>query len=525
LNRIHKDRSTTLLVALSISLLFLVNSADSRPPADSLNSFAGASKISIFTNVELDAYIDANRIFSYVTNVGGFTRDYVGTLNIPGGGMVFPYNGLENIENGHANKSAVFAAGIWLGGIDSATGDTLMATAEYGEEFVPGPMKDGSHQTDRPEFKVYKLHRDSLVGNPNSDYTNWPVDQGAPVDNLGKPEIHGAQTVWTVYNDADPSKHTNIVGKTAPMGVEVHQSFWGFDKPAGNVAVPNNSRFDATRITGNVAGSIIIEVVDINSVTGHEYEVFFTIDDLDSVRWNLLDRTTNDTLLKAQELSYSSEEDIPVVDGLRVITVSDGRGATRWDIPSGVRRFTWANADFGFEGFNGAIGWAGPGDYRGFGQNDPVPHESLVNVLLKLATVDISGSFTPSDPNVSFGYRYGRGFTSPPARPEFGPFIVDTTNGFYGFQDFEKSVPLSAWNMDVDPPQRLAVGFLENNAINALVDGKYFPGDHSVYDNVSGSGPREWLWIYLDEYSETPNPSYMGDALNDPMPIMYRRLQ
>ena len=512
-----------MLVALSIFLLFLVNSADSRPPGDSLNSLAGASKTSTFAIVEVDAYIDANRIFSYVTNVGSFARDNVGVLNLSGGGgMVFPYAGLANIENGQANKTAVFAAGIWLGGIDRATGDTLVTIAEYSEEYVPGPMKDGTFQPDNPAFRVYKLHRDSLEGNPNSDYTNWPIDQGAPVDGSGKPEIHGSQTVWTVYNDVDPSKHTNDAGQTAPIGVEVHQSFWGFDKPVGNDTVPKNTKINATHIAGNTTGKVIVEVVDINSVTGHEYEVFFTMDNSYSVRWNLLDRTTNDTLLKAQKLEYALAEEIPVVDGLRVVLASVGQGATRWDIPSGVRRFTWGNADgFQFEGFNGAIGWAGPADTRGFGQHDPVPHDSLVNVLLKLATVDTSGSFSPSDQNVSYGYRYGRSFTAPPARPEFEPFIIDTSSGFYGFQDFEKSVPLSAWNMEVDPPQRLAVGFLENNAVDALLDGKYFPGNQYDYDNVSVSGPREWLWVYLDEYSETPNPAYMGDAIIDPMPIMY----
>ena len=126
-----------------------------------------AAKVSGPATLDLNSFIDANRIFSYVTNVGSFGRDNVGQLNISGGGgMVFPYAGLNNIDNGQANKSLIFAAGLWLGGVDSATGDTLIAMAEFSEEFTQGPMSGGTWLPDEPAFKVYKIYSDSLADNP-----------------------------------------------------------------------------------------------------------------------------------------------------------------------------------------------------------------------------------------------------------------------------------------------------------------------------------------------------------------------
>ncbi|GAB4320315.1 MAG: hypothetical protein Kow0074_10550 [Candidatus Zixiibacteriota bacterium] len=280
-------------------------------------------------------------------------------------------------------------------------------------------------------------------------------------------------------------------------------------------------------------GSAFALVIDPSQTTGHDYEIGFEDDGAGGFEWFVFDVTDSTRVVTGQS-DQSGTDDKPIFDGLMVKVFgpppgvksadmfdTDDESQWGWSIPNGTRRFTWANADgFHWEGFRGAIGWGGPGDVNGFGSHDPVPPANLVNVLLKLAPVSEDGTFDPNHEDVSYAYRYLRG-PGDPARPEFEPYIITDENGSYGFQDFNKSVPLSAWNMDVDPPQRLAVGFLENNAENGLVDGKYWPGDFNVYNNTAGDGPREWLWIYLDEYSETPNPAYMGNAIDDPIPIMY----
>ncbi len=106
----------------------------------------------------------------------------------------------------------------------------------------------------------------------------------------------------------------------------------------------------------------------------------------------------------------------------------------------------------------------------------PVTYDKLRNVLLKLAGTDAHGVVTdPNDPDFSFGYRYMRGATAAPAKPEFAPFIINATSG-YAFQEYEKNMPIAAYNVETTPPTRLMMGFLENNAAGGLVNGQYYPG-------------------------------------------------
>ncbi len=319
-----------------------------------------------------------------------------------------------------------------------------------------------------------------------------------------------------------------------------------------------------THVAGLSDGVMTPTVVDPLALTGHTYRITFedtigividtTIPDpinfpedtvfvSTDIAWHLDDVTTGQRLV-SYEVNQTGDEDYPIVDGFKISVQgpavpgvkpldqynTDDESLWGWNIPFGTRRFTWAEAGTWFESFRapgGALGWGGPGDIFGFGTHDPVPPGQLVTVELRLATVDIDGTFDPDDENVSYAYRYGRAFTAAPAQPEFIPYMINTTDGGYRFQDFEKSCPLSAWNMDTDPPTRLAVAYLENNAEFGLVDGKYWPAESDWMSevgvtNTDGTGPREWLWIILDDYSETPNPDYQGDCTGEPwVPVVY----
>jgi hypothetical protein len=266
-------------------------------------------------------------------------------------------------------------------------------------------------------------------------------------------------------------------------------------------------------------GSVTAFVINPAKVTGHTYRVEFQDDGTGAFVWSVKDVDANSTVVSDQT-NQTGDNDYPIFDGIQVKVLGPPAGVKDWEIPNGSRRFTWSGAvGLGFEGFEGAIGWASPASV--FGDGTPgVPAGQIKNVLLKLAVVDVDGNYDPSDPNVSYGYRYGRGFANPPAKPEFGPFIKNPVGG-YSYQDFTKSVPLSAWDMESDPPRRLAVGHLENNVAGGLVDGKWWPPASGTADNVSGDGPREWLWIFGTDYSETPNPAFQGEATGDPLPIMY----
>ena len=107
-----------------------------------------------------------------------------------------------------------------------------------------------------------------------------------------------------------------------------------------------------------------------------------------------------------------------------------------------------------------------------------------------------------------------------PAKPEFAPFIINATGG-YAYQDYVKNKPFAAYDVESNPPRRLMIGHLENNRPGGLVDGKYWPPDYNVGDNVAGSGPREWFFIYGTDYSETPDPNLAVDILNTTTPMLW----
>ena len=281
-------------------------------------------------------------------------------------------------------------------------------------------------------------------------------------------------------------------------------------------------------VTGGSDGSAIPLIVDPSSTTGSSYEV--TFQEVDGVTmWSLTNTSTN-TVLVADATNLSGDGKYSIIEGLQVKVLGPPPGMKDWDIPNGTRRFTWAGASFGFEGFNGAIGWGTPSWAFGSGVQG-VAAPNLTNVLLKLANATDTGDLTPpifdaSQENVSFAYRYGRNFAVAAEQPQFAPFIVNATGG-YSYQDFKKSVPLSAWDMESDPPRRLAVGHMENNqpvdADNGggMVDGVWWPGASSSAVNNSGAGPREWLWIFNTDYSETPNAAFQVEAIGGEFPIMW----
>ena len=172
------------------------------------------------TIFDYTAHMDVNQIDMVVTNHGSIAYDVL-TGNA---GFIYPKS---------STKTAVFAAGPWIGA--KVGGEVRIAVAEYSQEYTSGPMAGGTFQPDNnPLFKSYKIIR----GNTTSeDYLNWPVDQGAPVDSTGAPALLGDAMIWSVYNDADPALHTNNGGQTNPLGIEVQQTTFAFNRagPLGNV--------------------------------------------------------------------------------------------------------------------------------------------------------------------------------------------------------------------------------------------------------------------------------------------------
>lgn len=159
-------------------------------------------------------------------------RCRVSNLGILGYDLYAGRSGFECPQG--TDRKPIFSIGLWLLGEIFGTPRTVgSAISDYESEFNPGPANargplDPSG-TD-PSYRVYKIGRDDLTS-PGADYLAWPAIQGAPVDATGNPLLLGDQTLFCVYNDADPGRHHALSGSTAPLGVEVRQTVYAFNRP------------------------------------------------------------------------------------------------------------------------------------------------------------------------------------------------------------------------------------------------------------------------------------------------------
>ncbi|MDA0986531.1 MAG: T9SS type A sorting domain-containing protein [Bacteroidetes bacterium] len=294
-------------------------------------------------------------------------------------------------------------------------------------------------------------------------------------------------------------------------------------------------------------GSVVPIVVSPGEANGKDYKVNFYLEtakgaDSGSTKWKLTNLTDNKVVLTGQT-NQADDPDYKMVEGgvfLKVLgplpglkredmfTNSDAN-TWGWDWTSGARNLTWAGGanGFGFESFQGALGYTTPATLF-YGIPPEVSASDLKKVEIRFANVTIdaaTGNFTwdktSANANGSFGYRYVRGGSGAAAKPEFAPFLTKPWNGSYGFNAFERNVPLAVYDMDATPPRRLTVGFLENNAAGGRVNGVYDPPNYGVADNTASSGPREWLFISNRTYSETLNPLDTLNSLLNPMQYMY----
>lgn len=218
--------------------------------------------------LEAERRIDVNRINMFVSNYGSFAWDLGGGGSPPG--LYFPKG---------TNKTAVFASGLWMGAeVNGDPADFRTVVAEYSQEYGPGAMLPGGGFDDpsKPEYVTYKVVRftgdvdavegdtahverepnestreDNLVHHSWSEYMAGAAPHGAPwtfyrlpdpaipgdsIDVPG-PDVAGDMMLWAVYNDADPSNHTNDAGSSAPLGVEIQQTTFAFNRQGalGNV--------------------------------------------------------------------------------------------------------------------------------------------------------------------------------------------------------------------------------------------------------------------------------------------------
>jgi len=189
--------------------------------------------------VDNTVHMDWNNIDMLVTNHGSFAYD----LARGSPGFIYPKG---------SGRTALFAAGPWIGA--KVNGQVRVALGEFAQDFVPGPMVNGTFQTDSPRFKNYKIVSNDTT---SFDYLNWPADQGAPVDSTGAPALLGEAMIWSVYNDADPAMHTSVAGSTQPLGIEVQQTTFalGHSGPIANIIFV---RYKLVNKGGNTLDSMFV---------------------------------------------------------------------------------------------------------------------------------------------------------------------------------------------------------------------------------------------------------------------------
>ncbi len=179
--------------------------------------------------------LDVNNVRARLFNNGG--------LFWKGAGNV--YNVPKVPEGQPITPNAIFASGIWVGGL--VNGQLRAAAADYARwEFWPGPLTadgelpgDGDCSKYDRIWKVSRAEIDALAEGaaPSADIVEWPADLGAPfidangdgVYNLADgdlPDIEGDQMAWWIMNDVGS---THATTGTPAMGLEVQVSAFAFN--------------------------------------------------------------------------------------------------------------------------------------------------------------------------------------------------------------------------------------------------------------------------------------------------------
>ena len=275
------------------------------------------------------------------------------------------------------------------------------------------------------------------------------------------------------------------------------------------------------RTSGLCRGDFGISILDPSVVKDHTYVVEgvdatangtpgFTLRDLTDGRVVLANYPYPDVLGHT-----------PVTDGFRILrgTVDTLQQAAGWTVLQGDTAWSPINGVIAptLSLFWGTIGLPEETFWGGMKIWNSWFHSVLINFAACDGTWD--PRVAPADPRYSRGYRYVYNADFTAAKPEFDQWLVNRT-GMYAYQDHNFSVPFSAWDIDVSPPRRLSVGFIEYNRSTGRVDGKYWP---SAASDMGGSVPmsREPFLIFPTPYSDAEDPSLKKDVWSGALPILW----
>jgi len=208
-------------------------------------------------------------------------------------------------------------------------------------------------------------------------------------------------------------------------------------------------------------------VVKPDSITGHQYRVGFFGDDYPYL-WYLKDLTTEKNVLDSMT-NQLGNDDYPVVNGMVVNVAGPPLGIASWEYtPSANRFFTGVNWGGGYlsGGLDLGVNW-------GWGTTITAPQYVAVELRF-------------SGTNKQKGYEYRR-------------YVDEEGNNKYLYEGFF-DIPFTAWNVTAVPEKQINVAYLELLG-SAVFDSTWDP-------DASSNGGREYLFILLSDYSETPLSRY-----------------
>ncbi len=238
-------------------------------------------------------------------------------------------------------------------------------------------------------------------------------------------------------------------------------------------AVPNSIAMPlvdtARHVSGSSEGMVEIRFLDPARATGNQYEVTFNPD----LTWNLTNLTTG-LLVLSNQANQAGDFVYPEVDGLMIQAIGP---------PPGIKDVTWEGSP---SPWVTGVNWGGAFMNGGLDKGSNFWGSSLPS---DTDLVPIELRFSTSVKQRA--YRYLRG-----GDPN------------YGYQDYP-FVPLTAWDVSVDPPRQVNLCFVEQIHLPSA-DETWLPPDDD-----RNTGGREYLFVLKSTYSETADEFYTTRSIRD----------
>ena len=337
--------------------------------------------------------------------------------------------------------------------------------------------------------RFYKVEQDALGSNK-------------PLNNFSKYYFG----VTAYYVASDP----NAVPRLIESPVKIVTAIPQMESPGERVQTEIGDLLDVAHTSGESEGEISVTVVNPKEGDGNEYSIRFPSDTTYTVYRGATPVFTNmpvKGISTDNPIAAGAQINVGYTPKFAIKNVKINKGKNPWSTTTSGWPMIYTDSNYLWKG-GLQIGkrWFFNGYQSGEDGSSLTSREKYHKVILKFASTDANGVFNENDPNASVGYRYMANAHSDPAKAEFVPFIKNKLH--YGFQEFglagKANIPIAAY--DLQTGKRLALGFLENNDANGLVDGRYYPRKS---DAGSSLNPAETLFILGDEYSVTANQGYM----------------